>query len=167
MRLRTLLGILSTLFWFVAILSVAVPVASVMMPGAMTVTPIQSAATSSGFQLSIPSGYDVSNHGFLPVDGVQLSVIGYYANGTQMFALTSGPLNLPPGATTTVSIAAHLPQFGNVTSPAQAQALQAAYSNVSIKATASANLAGLLPISASADISVTSLFNSTSTGGIP
>ncbi|MDG7011293.1 MAG: hypothetical protein JRN57_04145 [Nitrososphaerota archaeon] len=167
LRLRTLLGVLSTLFWFIAILSVAVPVASVMIPGALAVTPLSNAGAPSGVQLSIPPGYVITNHGFLPIDGVQLVVVGHFANGSQLFSLTAGPVDLAPGQATTVNIAATLPDIGNVTTPAQAQALQAEFSDVSITATASANLAGIIPISASADLSVSQLFNSTSLGGTP
>lgn len=175
MRLRTLLGILSAVFWFVAIISVALPVASVMIPGALAVTQNRpsTAQSSGGLALAIPTNFTLSYRGLLPLDGVYLDVTGFYSNGTVIFSMKTGPYNLNPGSTTVVDVSSKLPALpspSSTTSPAVAQQeltnFEAALSNITIKATASANLGGLIPISANADFDVTHLFNSTGTSSL-
>ncbi len=146
MKLRTTLGILSAVAWVAAMLTVLLPIVSVAMPGALSVTPDQTSPGSGQAQLSIPPGYTVANKGFLPIDGVYLDVVGFYPNGTQAFSVKSGPVNLPPGAVTEMSVVATLPRF----SPNSTGALN----DITLQATATATLGGLIPVSADADLRV-------------
>ena len=129
--------------WLLAILTIVLPIAS-MVVGGIAVTPSQSSSSSTSGQ--IPTRYQVSNHGFLPINGVYLSVEAFYPNGTQLYSITAGPVNITPGSTVQIDVAtSSLPSFSS-----NGSSLLAGQSSITLKAMAAANLGGLIPISATA-----------------
>jgi hypothetical protein len=147
LKLRTLFGILSIVMWLLAILTIVLPIASIVV-GGIGVTPSQSSSSSTSGQ--IPTSYQVSNHGFLPINGVYLDVEALYPNGTQLYSITAGPVNITPGSTVQINIAtSSLPVFSSNSS-----SLLAGQSSVVLQATATANLGGLIPISATANFRI-------------
>jgi len=147
LKLRTLFGVLSIVMWLLAILTIVLPIASVVI-GGIAVTPTQSSSTSTSGQ--IPTSYQVSNHGFLPMNGVYLSVEAFYANGTQLYSVTAGPVNITPGSTVQIDVAtSSLPSFSSNSS-----SLLAGQSSITLEAMAGANLGGLIPISVTANFRI-------------
>jgi hypothetical protein len=147
MKLRTLFGILSVAFWLLAVLTVVLPVASVVANG-LVVTPNQVSPSSSSN--SVPTSYQVSNHGFLAIDGVYLSVSALGPDNIRLYEVQVGPVDLPPGSSVQMKIATpDLNSFYNSTSP-----LLAGLKSITLQATVSANFGGLIPVSASADFVV-------------
>ena len=155
MKLRTLFGVLSTVMWLLAILTIVLPIVSIVV-GGIAVTPIQTSPSSTSGQ--IPTSYQVTNHGFLPINGVYLGVEAFYPNGTQLYSITAGPVSITPGSTVQIDVAtSSLPSFSSNSS-----SLLSGQSSITLKATAEANLGGLIPISGTADFRIS--LNSSSPG---
>jgi len=147
LKLRTLFGVLSFVMWLLALLTIVLPIVSIVAGGiAVTATQSSSTSTSGG----IPTSYQVSNHGFLPITGVYLGVHALYPNGTALYSVTAGPVDLSPGSTVQIDIAtSSLPYLSSNSS-----SLLAGQSSVTLHATASATLGGLIPISATANFRI-------------
>jgi len=147
LKLRTLFGVLSTVMWLLAILTILLPIVSIVI-GGIAVAPSKSGSSSTSGQ--IPTSYQVSNHGFLPINGVYLSVEAFYQNGTQLYSITAGPVNITPGSTVQIDVAtSSIPSFSSNSS-----SLLAGQSSITLKAMAGANLGGLIPISATANFRI-------------
>ena len=136
------MGVLSILMLLFAILSLVLPIVSVA-----TGLSISSPQTSQG---SLPKSLTITNHGFLAVSGVYVSVDLVSSNGTTISTVTLGPANIPPGSTVPLNIVESVNGLPNGTS-------------YRVDATARANLGGIIPISVSADFTGTNT-NSTGSG---
>lgn len=146
-------GILAIIFLLVAVLTVVLPVASVIYgayrTGASTISAVQSSGSPNA-NFAVPSSFTVTNGGFLALSGVYLNVQAFSTNGTPLYQLTAGPEDIPAGATVTFNIA-----------PANGTAFEHAFGNSTtaglggtIHLTAQVNLAGLIPIALTANIQV-------------
>ena len=150
-----MLGILSILVWLGAVLTVALPLVSMVYPSPISISANQAQQPSGGAQLSVAPSYTVTNHGFLPIDGLYVNVVGLNPDGSQLFAVKTGPVDLTPGSSTQVQISTGMPSV----SPGS----QAAQSGVTLELTATANLGGLIPITVTANF----LVPLNSTGAVP
>jgi hypothetical protein len=135
MRLSRVFGILSLLMFIFAILSLVLPAYSIL--SGVRVSSNQTSGTE------FPTSLTVTNSGFLPVNGISLMVTMSAPDGTTLSTISVGPVDVPAGATVLLSIA-------------QSGALNAStgLSYVTIHATASVNLGGLIPVSVSTDLKV-------------
>ena len=141
--------------WLFAILTILLPIVSIAV-GGIGITSSQSSSSSA--PNSIPTSYEVSNHGFLPISDVYLNVQALYLNGTKLYSITAGPVDITPGSTVQINIAtSNLPSFSTNSS-----SLLAGQSSIILNATATANLGGLIPIAATANFRIS--LNSTSPG---
>jgi len=157
MRLSRPFGILSIVFLLLAILTVALPIYSTAT-GLRVSSNQQGTGSSQG---NVPTSFKVSNNGFLGVDGLFVNVNAFAPNGTQLYSVTVGPLDVPPGATVPVSIT--LPNISSFTRTNGT--VFAGLANVTLKLTARVNLGGLIPISTTADVVVQLGQNGTQEGG--
>lgn len=139
------LGILSVLFFVAAVLTIALPAASVVVGSLRCGTGCVSANQLNLGSGQFPTYLSVTNRGFLPLDGVSIDVLLTSPSGSQISSVTLGPVDIPAGATVPL----------NVVLPSAAAALQLNASTFVVKATGRANLAGLIPITFSADFTVT------------
>jgi len=149
-------GVLSIVFLLLALLTVLLPVYSTA--SGLRISSSQQGPESS--QGSVPTSFKVSNNGFMGVDGVFVNVNAFAPNGTQLYSVTVGPLDVPPGATVPVSIT--LPSISSFTSTNGT--VFAGLANVTLKLTARVNLGGLIPISTTADVVVQLQRNGTQEG---
>jgi hypothetical protein len=150
LKLSRLLGILSVVFLIIAILTVVLPLYSATR---VSITSPQTGSSQNPG--SIPTTYYVTNNGFLGIDGVYLDVTVLTPSGIQLYSVTTGPVDIPPGSTVTVHIATP-----NVTSFSSNVAAFSGLTSVDLAAKFTVNLGGLIPISATADFKVP--INSTS-----
>jgi hypothetical protein len=133
--------------WLFAILTIVLPIASIAV-GGIAIAPSQSNSSSTSGQ--IPTSYQVSNHGFLPINDVYLNVKALYQNGTVLYSIAAGPVNITPGSTVQISIAtSSLPVFSSNSS-----SLLAGQHSITLNAMATANLGGLIPVSATANFRI-------------
>ena len=95
--------------------------------------------TSTG---QFPTTVTITNGGFLPLDGVYASVNLVSSSGASICDFAFGPVDLQPGGSVPL----------NICSPSGAAALGSA--SFTAKVDAKANLAGLIPISVSAQFTV-------------
>jgi hypothetical protein len=155
LKLSKLFGIISTVAFLLAVVSVVLPFGS-----AMAGLRISNVRTSSGSQSTIPSSLNVTNKGLLAIDGVYVRALVLAPSGIQLSSVTAGPVDLPPGSTIPVAIAlvngtaisGLVPSsFGN-------------YTSVMLEATAGANFGGIIPVSVVADFNITSQSSADSTG---
>jgi hypothetical protein len=145
MRLSRVLGILSLLMFIFAILSIVLPAFSVISGVRIN--------TSGNGSAGIPTSVLITNGGFLPVNGISLSVTMSAPNGTRISSISLGPVDVPAGATVPLNIV----QSGTTQATAS-------LSFVTLKAVASVNLGGLIPVSVTADFTVVP-GSSSSSGG--
>lgn len=144
MNTSQVVGILSALMLVFAFLSVALPVASVA-----TGLSISANQTSAG---GLPTVLKVTNRGFMPVDNVYLSVVTLSSNGTRISSVNLGPIDILTGASVPLDINESV--YGVPSS-----------TGYRVVATAGANLGGILPISVSANFTI-SAGNGTAPGSL-
>jgi hypothetical protein len=147
MRLSRVFGILSLLMFILAILSLVLPAYSILSGVRIT---------TNGGNNSIPTSVILSNNGFLPVNDISLMVTMTAPNGTTISKISLGPLDVPAGQTVPLTIA----QSGVDTNFNNTSGL----SYVTLQATATVNLGGLIPVSVAADFRIVPS-NSTNPGG--
>ncbi len=135
MRISRLIGIISTVLFLCGILSVLLPVVSAVPYAGHGVTITSGKASISGNSTTVP--LELSNHGFLPVDGIILNFTTVDSKGNVIYSEIVGPLNLAAGATATRNFS-----FGN-------SSLNTVQSGAMEKVTAEFNLAGIVPLSLS------------------
>lgn len=153
MRKSRIFGILAVVFLLVAVLTVVLPLASVIYgvfrTGGSTLSGVQPSASGTG-NVAVPTSFTVTNGGFLALNGVYLNVQAFSADGAPLYHLTIGPEDIPAGATAKFNIASpnatvFEQAFGNSTSGRLGGTIQL---------TAQVNLAGLIPIALTANIEV-------------
>ena len=149
MRVSKFLGILSIVVFLLAIVSLLLPLASAFPLAGHGVSFSAGQATYSGNSTTVP--IQISNHGFLPIYGILLNASAVSANGEILWSDTFGPLNLAAGQTAPFG-------FSGLGATSVLQ------SNVTISGQARFNLAGMVPVSISFNISL-SQTNSSLIGG--
>jgi hypothetical protein len=137
MRPSKVFGILSLLMFIFAILSIVLPAASILYGVRLNVT------TPSN---TIPTAVILSNSGFLPVNDISLTATMWAPNGTVISTISLGPVDVPAGQTVPLNIA----QSGVNTNLNSTSGL----SYVTLKADATVNLGGLIPVSVTANFKI-------------
>jgi len=155
LRPSRVLGIASVVCLIIAVLTIALPLASVFYGAYKTGAGMagtlnsQQSISPTSTDFSVPQSITLTNNGFLPLNGVYLNVVATSTAGALLFKITVGPKDIPAGGSTTFNIAsanetAFIQDFGNST-----MALGG-----TITFTAQVNLAGLVPMSVTGDVAV-------------
>jgi hypothetical protein len=148
MKVSKLLGIISIVLFLCGILSFLLPIASAIPYAGHGVSITTGNPSISGNSTTVE--LMLSNHGFLPVNGILLNFTTLDSRGNTVYSEIVGPLDLAAGSTATRSFS-----FGS-------GPVNSTQSAVSEKVTAKFNLAGIVPISLSLTANL-SQGNSTST----